>query len=73
MCPEKELKVTLRLHATLSALISAPLAGCTHGDVVSASVPPLLVDQLCINQSEEIERAQGIYQRANLEILSLSL
>lgn len=78
ICSGKELKVTLNLHATLSTLRNNPLAGYTAEDGTAIeSDLPLWIDQICINQNDESERAQqvrimkDIYQQASLVLINL--
>lgn len=78
ICSEKELKVTPSLHATLSVLRNNQMAGSTaeDGSVIEAT-SPIWIDQICINQDDESERAQqvgimkDIYQKASLVLINL--
>lgn len=77
---KKELKITPSLHATLLALKNQPpkLECPAEGDgttVVEGGLP-LWVDQICIDQSDNEERAQqvkimkSIYRQASLVLIS---
>lgn len=76
ICSDKELNVTPSLNATLLALRDNPLAvdGATS---ITRTAPPLWVDQICINQNDESERARqvkimkSIFQRAAMVLISL--
>lgn len=80
VCSKKELKITPSLHATLLALKNQPskLECPTEGGgtaVVEGGLP-LWVDQICINQGDNEERAQqvkimkSIYRQASLVLIS---
>lgn len=78
ICSDKRLDVTPSLKATLFALRNNPIGAHAPEDgAVTGTAPPLWVDQICINQDDETERAQqvrimkNIFQRADMVLISL--